>query len=97
MASLNLTLTDHLDQFLRDQVAAGRYQDAEEVVRAGLRPLEQQEREDAAILQAMAAEGFSAIDRGEGVVLGGEQELADFIAHIGRRAARSIAHGAGTP
>lgn len=38
--SLNVSLTPHLEQFIAASVASGRYQTASEVVRAGLRLLE---------------------------------------------------------
>ncbi len=41
--SLNVSLTPELEQFIADRVASGRYQTASEVVRAGLRLLEQSE------------------------------------------------------
>ncbi|HWB50868.1 MAG TPA: type II toxin-antitoxin system ParD family antitoxin [Stellaceae bacterium] len=41
MASINLG--EHFEQFVRDRIARGRYQNASEVVRAGLRLLEASE------------------------------------------------------
>lgn len=41
--SLNVSLTPHLEQFITSLLASGRYQSASEVVRAGLRLLEQSE------------------------------------------------------
>lgn len=41
--SLNVSLTPELEQFILQRVASGRYQTASEVVRAGLRLLEQSE------------------------------------------------------
>ena len=42
--SLNVSLTPELEQFILSRVASGRYQTASEVVRAGLRLLEQSEQ-----------------------------------------------------
>jgi antitoxin ParD1/3/4 len=39
----NVHLGPHLEGFVRDQIALGRFQDESEVVRAGLRLLEHQE------------------------------------------------------
>ena len=41
--SLNVSLTPELERFVSARVASGRYQTASEVVRAGLRLLEQTE------------------------------------------------------
>lgn len=42
--SLNVSLTPKLERLILNCVASGRYQTASEVVRAGLRLLEQNER-----------------------------------------------------
>jgi antitoxin ParD1/3/4 len=42
----NVSLTAELNAFIRAQVASGQYQNASEVVRAGLRLLVQQARHD---------------------------------------------------
>lgn len=41
--SLNVSLTPAFEQFIAERVSSGRYQTASEVVRAGLRLLEQAE------------------------------------------------------
>lgn len=43
----NVSLTAELNSFIRAQVASGQYQNASEVVRAGLRMLMRQARRDA--------------------------------------------------
>lgn len=40
----NVSLTPEMNSFIRGQVASGRYQNASEVVRAGIRLLQDQER-----------------------------------------------------
>jgi len=40
----NIALTPHLDEFVRSNIESGRYQSASEVVRDGLRLLEDRER-----------------------------------------------------
>jgi antitoxin ParD1/3/4 len=57
----NVNLTDHLDRFVASKVKAGRYENASEVVRAGLRTLEREEREYEIKLEALRV----AIDEGE--------------------------------
>ncbi len=42
----NVSLTAELNAFIRAQVASGQYQNASEVVRAGLRLLQKQQQRD---------------------------------------------------
>jgi len=46
-------LSPHFENFIRDQVESGRYNNVSEVVRAGLRLLEDSERLQAIQLQAL--------------------------------------------
>jgi len=39
------------------------------------------------LLRAWAKEGFDQLDRGEGIILHGPKELADFLAKCGRSSA----------
>lgn len=55
----SISLDDHCTDFLAGEVASGRYRSASEVVRAGLRLLEDQETHLAA-LRAALAEGESS-------------------------------------
>jgi antitoxin ParD1/3/4 len=61
MPTRNVNLTDELDRFVASKVRNGRYENASEVVRAGLRTLEREEREYEAKLAALRA----AIDEGD--------------------------------
>ncbi len=54
-------VTDELDRFVAKKVKTGRYENASEVVRAGLRTLEREEQEYEAKLAALRA----AIDEGD--------------------------------
>ncbi len=45
MPTRNVNLTEHLDRFVDARVSSGRFSNASEVVREGLRLLEQRERE----------------------------------------------------
>lgn len=40
--AISVSLTEHLDAFVKSELATGRYRTASEVVRAGLRLLEEQ-------------------------------------------------------
>ncbi|MFL5162708.1 MAG: type II toxin-antitoxin system ParD family antitoxin [Microvirga sp.] len=55
----NVSLTAELNAFIRGQVASGQYQNASEVVRAGLRLLQRQEQRGR---RKPAASGPDAID-----------------------------------
>jgi antitoxin ParD1/3/4 len=49
----SVALSPHFETFIRDQVESGRYNNVSEVVRAGLRLLEDTERQQAIELQAL--------------------------------------------
>lgn len=61
MPTRNVNLTNELDRFVAKKVKTGRYENASEVVRAGLRTLEREEQRYEAKLAALR----SAIDEGD--------------------------------
>lgn len=61
MPTRNVNLTAELDRFVAKRVKSGRYENASEVVRAGLRTLEREEQRYEAKLSALRA----AIDEGD--------------------------------
>jgi antitoxin ParD1/3/4 len=66
--SLNVSLTPELGKFVQSRVATGRYQTASEVVREGLRLLEDHERPreaSFASLKAKLQRASAQADRGE--------------------------------
>jgi len=68
MPTRNVVLTDRQEDLLETLVKSGRYQNASEVLREGLRLVEQREAEDAGKLKALRAAartGVAALDRGE--------------------------------
>jgi len=68
MPTQNVNLSDQQARFIRQNIGRGRYRNASEVVRAGLRLLEQQEQQDKlklAMLRRVANQAFDQIDRGE--------------------------------
>lgn len=92
MPTRNVVLTDQQHEFVEELVRSGRYQNASEVLREGLRLIEHREREDAAKLAAMTA----AADQGWADVAAGrytdldDDELDDFIGQLGTAAAARI-------
>ena len=87
MPTQNVNLPEQLSRFIRDRVASGRYQNASEVVRAGLRLLAHQEAEDALRLEALqqiAAQAFGALDRGEAIECN-DENLDDLFDQMDRR------------
>ena len=67
MPTRNVVLTDHQAALVEQLVQSGRYQNASEVLREGLRMVEQRDVEDAyrlAVLRKAAQEGMADIDAG---------------------------------
>ncbi len=67
MATRNINLTDELDEFVAAQIKTGQYQNASEVMRAGLRLLYAQQEERAFKLAALKAAIQEGIDSGPGI------------------------------
>jgi antitoxin ParD1/3/4 len=94
MPTRNVVLTDRQEKLIDKLVGSGRYQNASEVLREGLRLVEQREAEDAAKLKALrkaAAEGLAALDRGEFKEFGSVDELQAYLNAV----AEKIISGAG--
>jgi antitoxin ParD1/3/4 len=93
MPTRNVNLTDRYDAFVADQISSGHYRNASEVMRAGLRLLEQQarqERQKLALLRKLAAKGFDQLDQGQGIELQGAEQIEGFVRGIGQRAAKRV-------
>ena len=68
MPTRTVVLTDHQNDFIDSLVQSGRYQNASEVLRDGLRIVERREADDAARLEGLRAAarlGEAAFDRGD--------------------------------
>ena len=92
MPTRNIKLTTRYDEFVTEQVASGRYRSASEVMRAGLRLLEQrtqEEQQKLALLRKLASQSFDQLDQGEGVKLQGRGQIEGFLRRIGERAAKA--------
>ena len=59
----SVALSPHFESFIRDQVESGRYNNVSEVVRAGLRLLEDTERLQAIQLQGLRTDIAAGKDR----------------------------------
>lgn len=90
MPTRNVNLTDDLDRFIEDGIASGRFGNASEIVREGLRLLEEREREDQAKLDSLRAavkEGIDDIERGDYVTLRCDRDIIDFMSQLRKEAA----------
>lgn len=90
MPTRNVVLSDHQYELVETLVKSGRYQNASEVLREGLRMIEQREHQEAVrlrVLQDAAAKGWEDIAAGryEDVA---DDRLDDYIDQLGLTAAR---------
>ena len=95
MATRNVVLSQHQHELVESLVESGRYQNASEVLREGLRLLERREAEDAArlaVLRDAVEEGWSQLTAGrfDDVADG---DLDDFLGQLGTRAAPTESRG----
>jgi len=63
----SVALGSHFEQFVKSQLASGRYNNASEVVREGLRMLEDQEKLRALKLETLRAEVQRGMQGGSGI------------------------------
>ena len=85
MPTRNVNLTTHFDDFIETSTTSGRFSNASEVVREGLRLLEQREAEDKAKvewLRSAAEEAFAAFDRGEGIELSSPEDIHSLVNEV---------------
>ncbi len=93
VATRNVVLSQHQHELVESLVKSGRYQNASEVLREGLRLLEREQAEDAAKiarptpsrragLVGLASGRFDEVD---------DESLDDFVGQLGVRAARTQA------
>ena len=88
-------LSQRQHELVDSLVKSGRYQNASEVLREGLRVLERQEEENAAKIAALrnaADQGWSDLDSGRFDDVA-DANLDDFIAQLGVRAAETQSAG----
>lgn len=82
MPTRNINLTPQMDRLVETKIRNGQYANASEVIRAGLRALEEDEREDAAKLDALR----EAINAGESSGLAKGDVIGRLRMRIRRRA-----------
>ncbi len=85
MPTRNVNLTDHFDKLIETGVASGRYGNASEMVREGLRLLEQREEEDRAKLEWLRSavqEGVDDIERGNYTELRSREDIERFMNQV---------------
>jgi len=85
MPTRNVVLTGHQQQFVENMVTSGRYQNASEVLREGLRLVELRENKDAARLAALrdaANVGWADIAAGRYVDVS-DGDLDDYLHQLG--------------
>ena len=84
MPTRNIVLTDHQARFVEQLVTSGRYQNASEVLREGLRLVERRESEDEMRLSALrdaAKIGIASIEAGNFRNFGSADCLASISTH----------------
>ncbi|WP_431282046.1 type II toxin-antitoxin system ParD family antitoxin [Humitalea sp. 24SJ18S-53] len=82
MPTRNVVVTEHQAVLIDRLVASGRYQNASEVLRSGLRLVEVQEADHAARLQhllGLMAEGEADLAAGRAVTLGSPEDISAFL------------------
>jgi antitoxin ParD1/3/4 len=92
MSTRNVVLTERQESLIEALVHSGRYQNASEVMREGLRLIEQREAEAAARLEALrdaARLGTAALDKGDFKQFADADELVGYLNELADRVARS--------
>jgi len=91
MPTRNVVLSEHQQQPVETLVRSGRYQNASDVLREGLRLIEERDRLEQAKLKALkqaARQGWADISAGRYAEVT-DDRLEDFVGQLGRRAARA--------
>ena len=93
MPTRNVNLTERLDRFVEARITSGRYGNASEVVREGLRLLERREQEDRAKLKWLRSavrQGLDQLDRGEGLEFRSVEQLDRDLDRLGKTASEEL-------
>ncbi len=90
MPTRNVVLSERQQQLVEALVQSGRYQNASEVLREGLRLIEERERLEGAKLKALkqaARLGWADVSAGRYADVA-DDRLEEFVGQLGRRAAQ---------
>lgn len=90
MPTRNVVLSERQQQLVETLVQSGRYQNASEVLREGLRLIDERERLEGAKLKALkqaARQGWADVSAGRYADVA-DGRLEDFVGQLGRRAAQ---------
>jgi putative addiction module CopG family antidote len=93
MTTRTIDIPEELARFIHDSVAAGRYPDENEVVRAALHLLEREEveyRENLVELRAEVQKGVDAIKAGDYIELNSREDIQALGRDISRRGTEGI-------
>jgi antitoxin ParD1/3/4 len=89
MPTRNVVLTERHETLIEALVQSGRYQNASEVLREGLRLVESREMDAAAKVEALRAAvdvGIAAIDRGDAKEFPSAAALVNYLKTVGSKA-----------
>ncbi len=89
MPTRNVVLTAHHESLIEGLVKSGRYQNASEVLREGLRLVEAREARESAKLEALqeaARVGFADLEEGRYEEFQSVDDLADYLRDLSERA-----------
>ena len=93
MPTSNVVLTDHQATLVEQLVTKGRYQNASEVLREGLRLLENREAEDAYRLQALrnaVQVGIADIESGRSKTFDSKESLRSHLQSVTAKALKAV-------
>jgi antitoxin ParD1/3/4 len=91
MPTRNVVLSEHQQHLIETLVQSGRYQNASEVLREGLRLIEERDRHEGVKLKALrqaARQGWTDLSAGRYADIA-ENQLEDFVGQLGLRAAQA--------
>lgn len=95
MATRNVVLSQHQHELVESLVKSGRYQNASEVLREGLRLLEREQAEEAAkmaVLRQAVEQGWSDLASGRFDEVD-DESLDDFVGQLGVHVAKTQSAG----